>query len=885
VSAFVGRTNELQQLTDRLDRALGGEGGVVFITGEAGAGKSTLVERFLIDAALKAREARVISTGCSEQYGAGEPYQPFVDAFRHLVAGGEEAGGRKSFRELAKKLAPYWVAAIPVAGEMIAATMVTAAELKQSMAGGVATTAAPSEEALFFQFTEIFLAAAAEHPIVFFIDDLHWADKASVTLLSHLARQIADKPALIVGTYRPVDIEVAKHPIKQAKLELQRYGVAEELALSALDSAALVEFVEEELGGAASPELVHFLERRAGTNPLFFGELLKWCVEQGVAHTVDGEWHLHRLHEEIETPRSAESVIEKRLSRLDDDSYRVLEYASVEGDEFDSAVLARLLDTDELKLEEQLDPLARKHKLVRLAETRSLPDGEPTSIYEFSHTLIQHVLHKNLKGKRRILLHRKIAGILEEIYQADTEAISHKLAIHFDEGRVADRALECAIVAATRASRVYAHWDAIEFLHLALKNAQTEADKVEVLDRLGDENGLAGHYDEALDRFGAALSTISSDRDDLRTLQLKRKIVVLERECGKRPPEQLREELEALADKARGLEAKPELCEILWNIGRIPGAGAEEAREALAIAEELGEGGLTAKARYHLAVRLWFGENPGDAIPHVNEALSYYKERDDKFWMGRCCSVLAVIYVLLGDYRKAVATSDGAAALFDELGEPFYEYAVRNNLGQLLVRMGKWDEAEDNLSESIRLARRMHATARLLHPLENMGRLCCTKGEDDRAGEFWQQLLDIAKETGYWDSEIVARCGIGTCLLKRGRVVEARDELGRALSLLSTEEWTEAREDTEMLAAQIAVAEGDVHQAIKILETGEEQLASRDRYIWATYRLYHGELLSRSDPDKAIPVIREAREELQQLGAQPMLERAEAVLNQMRTRA
>jgi len=104
VSAFVGRTNELQQLTDRLDRALGGEGGVVFITGEAGAGKSTLVERFLIDAALKAREARVISTGCSEQYGAGEPYQPFVDAFRHLVAGGEEAGGRKSFRELAKKL-------------------------------------------------------------------------------------------------------------------------------------------------------------------------------------------------------------------------------------------------------------------------------------------------------------------------------------------------------------------------------------------------------------------------------------------------------------------------------------------------------------------------------------------------------------------------------------------------------------------------------------------------------------------------------------------------------------------------------------------------------------------------------------------------------------
>ncbi len=881
MTAFVGRKQELQRLTGRLDRALGGEGGVVFITGEAGAGKSTLTERFLIEAALKAPQARVISSGCSEQYGAGEPYQPFVDAFRDLMVGGEEAGGKRSFRELAKKLAPYWVAAIPVAGEMIAATMVTATELKQSMGGGVATAAAPSEEALFFQFTELFLAAAAEHPIVFFIDDLHWADKASVTLLGHLGRQIADKPALIVGTYRPADIEVAKHPIKQARLELQRYGVAEEMALSALDSAALVAFAEEELGAPASPDLVHFLERRAGANPLFFGELLKWCVEQGVAHTVDGEWDLHSSHEQVEIPRTAEAVIEKRLNRLDEESYRVLEYASVEGDEFDSTVLALLLDMDELVLEERLDPLARKHKLVRLAETRDLPNGEPTSVYEFSHALVQDVLHKNLQGKRRILLHRKIAGILEDIFQADTESISHKLAIHFDEGRVADRALEFAMVAAARASRVYAHWNAIELLHLALKNAETDADKVEVLDRLGEANRFAGHFDEALDYFNSALSALSSQADGLRELQLKGKTVLVERDRGVRPPDELQAELETLVSMAREREAKTELCEILWNISRLPGAGAEEAREALGIAQGLEESALTARAHYHLADRLMFGERPEDAISHVDEALSFYQELEDKFWMGRCCNAMAIIHVLLGDNHRAVEAFSAAAALFDELGEPSYELAVRNNLGQLLVRMGQWDDAESNLKESIRIARRMHATARLLHPLENMGRLFCTKGEDDRAGDYWRQLLDISKETGYWDSEIVARCGLGTCLLKQGKLAEARAELARAREFLSSEEWTESHEDAEMLAAQIADAEGDLGQAVEILEAAERELAARDRYIWAVYRMYHGELLSRTQAGAAAELVREARQEFQQLGARPMLERAEALLTQI----
>ena len=114
MTVFVGRTAELERLGKRLDAALSGRGGVVFITGEAGAGKSSLTDRFLVDAALRAPEARVVGGACSEQYGAGEPYQPFVEAFRDLLSEPEKGAGKVRLRDMARQLAPFWLSAIPV---------------------------------------------------------------------------------------------------------------------------------------------------------------------------------------------------------------------------------------------------------------------------------------------------------------------------------------------------------------------------------------------------------------------------------------------------------------------------------------------------------------------------------------------------------------------------------------------------------------------------------------------------------------------------------------------------------------------------------------------------------------------------------------------------
>lgn len=890
MAVFVGRVEELGRLERRLDRALAGDGGIVFVTGEAGAGKSAFVEHFLVQTALRVPTARVIGASCSEQYGAGEPYQPFVETFRDLVAdpadGDEGGSGKRSLRELAGELAPYWVSAIPVAGNIITATMATAVELKRTFGGGVATVASPpSEEALFYQYTELFFAAAAQRPILLFIDDLHWADRASVSLLTHLARKANKAPVLIIGTYRAVDVDLAGHPLRTAKLELERYGAAEELTLPALERTALSELIRDELDGPPSPELVGWLEERAGSNPLFFGELLKWLIHQGIVERHKDEWRLARPPEEIEVPRSAASTIELRLSRLDPETYKILEYASIGGNDFDSTTLSQLLDMDELELEEAMDPIVRAHRLARLAETRDLPSGDITSVYQFSHALIRDVLQKNLQGKRRILLHRKIADILEGLYDGDVSPIVHKLAVHYDEGRLPGPAFDYAIRAAERASRVYAHWDAIGLLQRALRNAKEDAQKAEACERLADASWMIGRYPEALATFDEALAAAVAAGDRRRGLVVRRKSVVAQRAQGVRQPAELLERLAELEREAREAGANEEICQVLWHSMGFPGNEAtrdhQRAEEALRIARQVDEPTLVAKAHHALGRLLVFGESPGDGIPHLRDALRLHTDLGDRSRAGRCHNELAIAHAMLGDYAAASADFDAAAAMFAEVGDPMATLLVRNNLGALLVRTGDWDRAESNLTGSIQLCERMDAVAQVLGPLQNLAELHQLRGEWEAARTRWAKLLDCARDAGYWDAEVVARCGLGLVALESGDLDAARAEEAEAQRLLTgRDEWNDGREAFQMFAARLAAESGEIDGALHLLDAAAEALASRDRFLWAVCQLEKGRLLLAAGRDGAVPLIEEAQAVFAALGAKPMQARTEALLTE-----
>ncbi|MFQ5889006.1 MAG: DUF4112 domain-containing protein [Gemmatimonadota bacterium] len=927
MSVFVGRAQELQRLKGRFSAAVEGRGSVVFITGEAGAGKSTLIEQFLQEATAATPAPKIVDSICSEQFGAGEPYQPFIEAFSELLREGgrsggkatlaqmakeiapawlglvpvvgdimkagvstaktikdqkkEGDGGKATFMQVAKEVAPDWIGAIPVVGNVLEASLVTARTIKEARSAPMAA----SEEALFFQYTELLHTAAAEQPVILFIDDLHWADRASVTLLHHLGRRIEESRVLILGTYRPVDVDASDHPIKKVRQELERYGVAEELRLTALDPDSLGELLEKKLGAPASPPLREWLVRRAGSNPLFFGTLVDWLVDQGYAHEREGEWDLVQHPEEVEIPRSAEAALERRLERLDPEVYRVLEYASAEGDEFHSVILAKLLDMDELELEESLKPIERVHQLIRLTETRDFPSGEVSSVYLFGHSLVQDILHGKLKGKRRILLHRKIAETLLELYGSETSEVDNKLAVHYDEGRQPERAFECAVLAADRASDMYAHLDASELLRLALRNSQTDEKRVKVLDRLGTQHQLIGKFPEALNYFGEALRLTEDAGDRTQAVSLRRKIIGVDLEYGHRPAGELLGDLKQVVREASELGADTEVCHALFTFRNMPEAvraakGTHLALlKALQIAERLEDKRLIKEARYHLGSLLVFGEDPAQGIDHLTTSLELAEELGDRERVGLCHNVLGIGYVLVGRYEQAVEELNAAAATFREIGDPVSMNSVKNNLGTLLSRMGDFEGAEENLEEALRITRRLDSAKFMLHVLLNLAELAEARGDRERALEYWRALREKALEVGYTEDAVTADCGLGIGRLEEGDLGAARAAFESAeKGLGDAGEWTESHEAFHRLGARLAAAEGDAEGALRHVESAEEALRSRDRYEWACFRLLRGELLTASDAARSSEAIREALAVFEELGTEPMRRRAESLL-------
>jgi tetratricopeptide (TPR) repeat protein len=881
----VGRAQELDWLTRHLDRAVGGAGRVVFVSAEAGAGKSTLSSGFLARVEERHPEVLVIRATCSEQYGGGEPYQPFVEAFRTLLAPAEsEPKRRRGFREMAKELAPHWVAAIPLAGEVLAASLNTATELRRNFGGGEAPAQAPSEEALFFQYTKLFFAAAAERPILLFIDDLHWADRASVSLLLHLGRRLKESPVLILGTLRPVDVRTSDHPLQDAKLELERYGMLEELELAPLAASHLGELAAAVLGGPAEPDLLNWLERRAGTNALFFGELLHWLVNGGYAEARHGRWRLARLPEELNIPRSAESTIEKRLARLDPDTYRILEYAAVQGNDFLSTALARLLEVDELDLEERLEPLERTHRLIRLVDTVDLPDGDFASLYAFSHSLVQDVLHSSLKGKRRILLHRKMVQMLEELHAVDLEPVAHKLAIHCDEARLPEQAYEYSMRAAERAGRVYAHWDAIEFLLRAERNAPDDGRRARVLHRLGEIRWVVGRLPEALEAMRAALALVEAAGDTADELVLRRKVLLLERDHGLRPPREIAALLQRNADEARQLGASEELCETLWHLVELEetdrAMDVELATEALGLGTTLGSDRLAAKGHLVLGLALLQGGSPEDSGPQLEEALRRYRELGDLGGAGRCCNCLAVRALMLGRTPEALEAFQQAREAFEKVGEPLAMALVLNNLGLLMIRTGQLERAEELLLEAMAIWERLDSRSEFLSPLQNLAELAQLRGRAEEAEARWRELLEQAFQMGSVDSAVIGECGLGQARLERGEVAAAREQLEAARARLDGRMgWSDATEAVHLLDARLAAAEGKTDVAIALLERVEAELRGRDRYMWAVVSTERATVLRDAGrPAEAVAAAASALAVFTDLGAGLLASRARAIV-------
>jgi predicted ATPase/tRNA A-37 threonylcarbamoyl transferase component Bud32 len=455
----VGRQRERKELLAAVDHVATGGGLLVSVSGEPGMGKTTIVESVLRELEADGHTPWFIARGrCSERLAGAEAYLPLLEALHSLL----EGDGRESVARVLKTLAPAWHLQLDVASNA------TAADLQDMKAG--------SQERLKRQLLSVVEELSRLRPVVLFIDDLHWADAPTVDLIAYIAAHFDRLRLLVIATYRGTELALAAHPFRGVSRELQGRNLSREIALEFLTRDDIAEYLALEFPNHRFPDdlpgLVH--EKTEG-NPLFMVDLVRDLRDRGLIAADGDAWVLAQpvLHVARTLPASIRSLIQRKLDSLEEDDRRLLTAASVQGVQFDAAIVAQALGADPIALEDRFDVLDRVHALLRVVGEAPLPDGTPSSQYRFVHALYQDGLYTSLRPARRAALSGAIARALAAAHARDTTAIASQLGFLFEAAGDRSSAARHFLAAAQKAADVFAYAEGIALARRGLEMLQS----------------------------------------------------------------------------------------------------------------------------------------------------------------------------------------------------------------------------------------------------------------------------------------------------------------------------------------------------------------------------------------------------------------------------
>jgi class 3 adenylate cyclase len=441
---FVGRAGELARLDAALECAEAGEGAVVFVTGEPGIGKTRLVAEFV--ALARQRGARVLAGRCFEGEGA-RPYAPFAEALDSYVGDADRA-------ELLADLGPYG-SQLGVLAPRLRARLSELPELPR-LGGDEERTR------LFYAISEFLQATAKRAPVVLALDDLHWADGATVALLRYLGRLVPKARLLLLGCYR--DAEVAReHPLAIALASMKREVEYQRVALAGLEPESVGSLLEALAEHEVGVPFAEFMTVETAGNPFFLRELLVHLVEAGKLQREEGTWTATPSLGELGVPEGVRQVVGRRLARLSSAANRLLAAAAAFQGAFSFEVARRAVDLAEGEALDALDE-ALDAQLAR-------PAGGAGDRYEFSHDLIRHTLDALPSPSRRARVHRRLAEEMERTWGEAPGERAAEIAWQYYQSRGlpgAERGAAHALASAELAERAVAQEQVASALRIAL---------------------------------------------------------------------------------------------------------------------------------------------------------------------------------------------------------------------------------------------------------------------------------------------------------------------------------------------------------------------------------------------------------------------------------
>jgi predicted ATPase len=811
---FVACSQEIEKLGRALEAALSNKGRVMFVTGEAGSGKTALVQEFARRVQETYPELIVASGKCNAHAGIGDPYLPFIEILR-LLTGDVEAkwtAGSMS-RDHALRLwnlLPLAVKSLSddgpdlinifIPGAALAARSEAFSSRMTSWLAGLKklverkSSLPPDlmlqQSNLLEQYTLVLQDLSREKPLLLILDDLQWVDPGSASLLFHLGRRIQGCRILVIGAFRPAEVALGRgeerHPLEPILHELKRDFGEIEIEAGKTEARRFVDDLIDSEPNRLGHKFRETLYSQTKGHPLFTVELLRNMEESGaLVRDKEGRWLEGPDLDWNTLPARVDAVIEERVQRLNQKLREILTVASVEGEEFTAEVVARIQKEEVRELIKLLSrELDKRHHLVTAKGIRQL-EKQRLSSYLFQHILFQRYLYNSLDQVEKAELHEEVGSILEALYGEQAEEIAVQLARHFLEAGIVPKAIDYLHKAGNKAVRLSAGAEAI------------------------------AHYNKALDLLSGLPETPERDQREL-ALQLAL-LVPLMSTKGFGSPESGRAVVRAreLCDRAGDMQQRFFAFFQLVNYYGTTG----QYRTALKFADQMSQ----------------IGEQSKDPVL-------------------RACCYYAYAWPLLnlGELVRTVEYGRRMIDVYDQEKHGFLAYLVGYDVGVFNQGFDSWaqwilgypDTALRLLNESVNLARRLGHQHTLGFVLLLACELNWFLGNFPQISKDTEELVPFCEKNGFIYVGAHGYFYRGERAVLQGQVKEGIAQMRQSLAIMEATGTVTCFSRLRLRLADACRKAGDLEQALAAVNWALEAVEKYDeRYVEAEIYRLKGELL------------------------------------------